>query len=124
MRHGLKKILAFVLSVGLSVSAPALSHARIAPAAGPHEAHHVQNHADLSIDPEDGDCPHAMPTGAHDTGNGGCKKCCAACLGATLVPTTPVTDEILLGPSELLLARDDILAARAVPIDPGIPKPR
>jgi len=125
MQHALRKFLALALSVGLAVSAPTLSHARAAPFSGEasHKSHDVQRYADLSIDPTADDCPHSSPTSTRDQDGGLCKKCCAACLGATVMPTTPVAAQVLLGASEILFARDGTLVARAVPIEPGIPKP-
>jgi hypothetical protein len=124
MQHALRKFLVLALSVGLAVSAPALSHAREAPFSGvaSHESHDVRHYADLSVDFTAEDCPHSSPTSTHDEDGGVCKKCCAACLGATVMPTTPVAVRALLGPSEVLFARDGTLVARAVPIEPRIPK--
>jgi hypothetical protein len=125
MRHVLRKILVIALSVGLAASAPALSHARTTPSAAPasHEVHDVQYYADLSVEPGEDDCPHAAPGGTHDQDGSLCKKCCAACLGASLVPSLPVSVRVLSEPSDLTVARDDMLVARVIPTEPGIPKP-
>ena len=53
MRDVLRKILVIALSVGLTASAPALSHAQPghSGAAASHENHDVQHYADLAIEP-------------------------------------------------------------------------
>ena len=122
MRYILQKILVLALSVGLAASAPALSHARTVPSAS-HEVHDVQHYADLSVEPGDAGCPHAAPTGTHGQDDNLCKKCCAACLGASLVPSLPFSVRILAEPSDLTATRDDLLVARVIPTEPGIPKP-
>ena len=125
MRHVLRKILVIALSVGLTASAPALSHAQPghSGAAASHEVHDVQHYADLSVEPGDEGCPYAAPGGTHDQDDSLCKKCCAACLGASLVPSLPVSVPRLLEPSDLTVARDNMLVARVIPTEPGIPKP-
>jgi len=125
MRRTLRKILVLALSVGLTMSAPALSHARMALSAptASHEMHDVQHYADLSVEPGDEGCPRATPAGTHDQDEGLCKKCCAACLGASLVPSLPISVEILSGPGEVTVARADMLIARDIPTEPGIPRP-
>src|SRR5215813_7181141 len=69
MWDAFKKVLVFVLTVGLTVSSPALSHARAASApssvAPSHEHHVVLHYADLAIDPADDGCPRAAPRGTH-----------------------------------------------------------
>jgi hypothetical protein len=50
------------------------------------------------------------------------KKCCGL-LGASLVPSLPVSVPRLLEPSDLTVARDNMLVARVIPTEPGIPKP-
>jgi hypothetical protein len=126
MRNALNKFLVFVLSVGLTVGSPVLSHAGMAATADvavSHEHNVVQHYADLVIDPANADCPHAAPQGTHHQDDGLCKKCCSACLGASLIPTTPVAIVILSGPRDALFTPDDSLVACAVPTEPGIPKP-
>ena len=127
MRDALRKILVLALSVGLAVSAPAsLSHARTLPSstvAALHEAHDVQHYADLSVEPGDDPCPHEAGGAMHDQGDGVCKKCCAACLGASLIPNTPVAVRILTKTNELVVQRNAMLVARDIPTEPGIPKP-
>ena len=88
MRQALRKILVLALSVGLAVSAPALSHARtgLSSVAASHESHDLQSYADLAIEPGDDGCPHSASGPTHDQDEGLCKKCCAACLGASLLP--------------------------------------
>lgn len=125
MTCALKKLLVFALSVGLSLSAPALSHAYMgfaAPTAS-HEAHSVQHYADLSVEPGDDGYLHPTPAGTHHHDDGLCKKSCAACLGASLVPNLSMSVEILSGLSEVTVARADMLIARDIPTEPGIPKP-
>jgi hypothetical protein len=125
MRHVLLRILVLVLSVGLAASAPALSHTRTIPSAAPasHEVHDVQHYADLSVEPGEEGCPHATPGGTQDQDDSLCKKCCAACLGASLVPSLPVSVRLFSEPSDLTVAPDDMLVARVIPTEPGIPKP-
>ena len=127
MWDAFKKVLAFVLTVGLTVSSPALSHARAASApssvAPSHEHHVVLHYADLAIDPADDGCPRAAPQGTHHQDDELCKKCCSACLGVSLIPTAPEATVIMSGPPDALSAPDDTLIARAVPTEPGIPKP-
>src|SRR5512132_1064945 len=100
MRHVLRKILVMALSVGLAASAPALSHAQPghSGAAALHENHDVQHYADLAIEPGDDGCPHGASGPAPDQNDGLCKKCCAACLGASLIPIAPVAVPLLSNP--------------------------
>jgi len=107
--------------------APALSHARMAPSsvAASHEVHAVEHYADLSIEPGDVGGSHAaVPGGMHHDDDGLCNKCCSACLGASLIPTTPMVAVILSGPYKVLFTGDEALVERPVPTEPGIPKPR
>ena len=124
MRPALRKILVLVLSAGLTVSAPALSHARtgLSSVAASHKSHDLQSYADLAIEPGDG-CPHSASGPTHDQDEGLCKKCCAACLGASLIPTIPLAVWALSVARDTLLTRHDVLIARPVPTEPGIPKP-
>src|SRR5215831_15276097 len=121
MRHALRKILVLLLAVGLTVSVPALSHAQVVTfgSAASHESHDVQHYADLSIEPGDEACPHSAL--AHDQDGGLCKKCCAACLGASLIPYAPETTSVAAVPGELVAPRENTLVARAIPTEPGIP---
>ena len=125
MRHVLRKILVIALSVGLTASAPALSHAqpRHSGAAASHENHDVQHYADLAIEPGDDGCPHGASGPAHGQNDSLCKKCCAACLGASLIPSSPVAVRILSDPGKLAARFDHKLVARDIPTEPGIPKP-
>ncbi|MGC1690389.1 MAG: hypothetical protein WA756_10710, partial [Pseudolabrys sp.] len=77
MRPALRKILVLALSVGLAVSAPALSHARtgLSSVAASHESHDLQSYADLAIEPGDDGCPHSGSGPTHDQDEGLCKKC-------------------------------------------------
>jgi hypothetical protein len=124
MGHVLRKILVFALSVGLTASAPALSHAQPghSGAAASHENHDVQHYADLAIEPGDDGCPHSASGPTHDQDEGLCKKCCAACLGASLIPSPPLAVRILAGPNKFVVLRSDKLVARDIPPEPGIPK--
>ena len=123
--HVLRKLLVYALSVGLTVSAPALSHAQLghSSAATSHESHGVQHYADLAVEPGDDGCPHSASGPAHERDDGLCKKCCAACLGASLISNPPVAVRILSEPGKLVVWRDDKLVARDIPTEPGIPKP-
>lgn len=125
MRQALRKILVLALSVGLAVSAPALSHARtgLSSVAASHESHDLQSYADLAIEPGDDGCPHSASGTTHDQDEGLCKKCCAACLGASLIPSPPLAVRILAGPNKFVVLRSDKLVARDIPTEPGIPKP-
>ena len=125
MRHFLRKILVIALSVGLTASAPALSHAQPghSGAAASHENHDVQHYADLAIEPGDDGSPHGASGPAHGQNDSLCKKCCAACLGASLIPTIPLAVWALSVARDTLLTRHDVLIARLVPTEPGIPKP-
>jgi len=126
MRDAFNKVLVFVLTVGLTLSLPALSHARAASApsslAASHEHHVVQHYADLAIDPADEDCFDAAPQGTHHQGDDLCKKCCSACLGMSLMPTAPAAALTLSEVRGALSAPADALVSRAVPTEPGIPK--
>jgi hypothetical protein len=125
MRQALRKILVFALSVGLTASAPAFSHAQPGHSrvAASHESHGVQHYADLAIEPGDDGCPHDASGPAHQQDEGICKKCCAACLAASLIPTIPLAVRALSVARDTLLTRHDVLIARPVPTEPGIPKP-
>jgi hypothetical protein len=124
MRRVLKKITVFLLAVGLTAAGATFSHAQNTSAgAAAHENHAVMHYADLAIDPTQDDCLHSAPgtTQSHD--NGLCDKCCAACLGASLLPAVPV---IVCGQTlarDTLSMRQDILIARSIPTEPDIPKP-
>jgi hypothetical protein len=123
MRCRLKRIVAIVLSVALTVGVPIFSHAKIdSSQAAAHELHAVTHYADLSIDPEDDGCPHAASPTSHQHDNGLCDKCCAACASATILPSIEIA--LLNSPDarELAFVRSDVLVSRSVPTEPGIPK--
>jgi hypothetical protein len=124
MRQVLRKLFVFVLSVGLTASAPALSHAQPghSSAAASHTSHDAKNYADLAIEPGDDGCSHSASGPVYDQNDGLCKKCCAACLGASLIPSPPVAVRTMSEPGKLLLLRSDKLVARDIPTEPGIPK--
>jgi hypothetical protein len=123
MRRALYEILVLLLSVGLTVSVPVLSHARMASSNGAaaHDHQVVQHYADLAIDPGDEDCRHATPEGLHHQDDV-CKKCCSACLSVSLIPTLPAAAVIPSGVRDILFMLDEALVARTVPTEPGIPK--
>jgi hypothetical protein len=125
MRHVLRKILVMALSVGLAASATALSHAQPSHsgAAASHQNHDVQHYADLAIEPGDDGCRHGASGPAHDQNDELCKKCCAACLGANLIPIAPVAVRVLSDPGRLVARFDRKLVARDIATEPGIPKP-
>jgi hypothetical protein len=125
MRQALRKILVLALSVGLTASAPALSHAQPGHSgvAASHESHDLQSYADLAIEPGDDGCPHSASGPTHDQDESLCKKCCAACLGASLIPTMPLAEWALPVARDKLLTRHDVLIACPAPTEPGIPKP-
>jgi len=114
-----------LVAVGLTVSGPFASHARISSTGhAPHETQAVSHYADLAIDPAEDECPHATSGTTHQTHDDGlCNKCCAACMVASLIPAVPTAAWALLVARDTFLMRHDILVARAVPIEPGIPKP-
>lgn len=125
MRHAFQKMVALLVAVGLTMSGPFASHARTGTSdhATTHEVQAVSHYADLAIDTGQDECSHAssgMPE-SHDDGL--CNKCCAACMVASLIPAVPTTAWALLVARDTFLTRDDILVARPVPIEPGIPKP-
>ena len=125
MRGVLHKLLAFVLVAGLIVAGPACSHAQMDPCGSPtsHEGQGVQHYADLSVDP--GDEASSDETAGvvhHHDDDGICKKCCATCVGASLMPTTPVAVVALTASQQMAQVLPGSLAARSVLIEPGIPK--
>jgi len=125
MRRAPRKIVAFLVAVGLTVSGPFASHARTSTSdhATTHEVQAVSHYADLAIDPGQDECPRAPPGTPQSHDDGLCNKCCAACMVASLIPAVPTVAWALLVARDTFLTRDDILVARAVPIEPGIPKP-
>ena len=125
MRGVLHKLLAFVLVAGLIVAGPACSHAQMDPCGSPtsHEGQGAQHYADLSVDP--GDEASSDETAGvvhHHDDDGICKKCCATCVGASLMPTTPVAVVALTASQQMAQVLPGSLAARSVLIEPGIPK--
>ena len=122
MRRVLQKMLVFLIAVGLIVSGPISSHARTDKSANAmaHEVQAVQHYADLAIDPGEDECSHAASDATHDGGL--CNKCCAACVGVSLIPTVPVVVWGLSVMRDSFLVGHDILVARPVPTEPGIPK--
>src|SRR5216683_530481 len=124
MRRTLKKIAACLIAVGLTVSGPISSHARISAPdhATAHEDASVQHYGDLAIEPGEDDCPHAVPGSlGHD--DGPCNKCCAACGGVSLTPTLLTTVWEASFARNIFLMRHATLVAHPVPTEPDIPKP-
>ena len=125
MRGVLHKLLAFVLVTGLIVAGPACSHAKMDPCGSPstHEGHSVQHYADLNVDPADETSSDETASGiAHHYGDGICKKCCATCVGVSLVPHAPHAVVTLTASQQMARVLPVSLAARSIPIEPGIPK--
>src|SRR5262245_997544 len=75
MWRALRDFLVIVLAVALGASTPVLSHAQTAVFPASHELRAVGHYADLSVDPSDEGCPHAVPSGPQDQNNDLCKKC-------------------------------------------------
>ena len=126
MRRAFQRMVVLFVAVGLTVSGPFASHARINSMdhATSHEIQAVSHYADLAIDPAEDEWPHATSGTTHQSHDDGlCNKCCAACMVASLIPAVPTAAWALLVARDTFLTRDDILVARAVPIEPGIPKP-
>ncbi|MGI8527064.1 MAG: hypothetical protein ACR2K5_12965 [Pseudolabrys sp.] len=128
MRRFLRKIVTFAIVAGLALGGNAShSYAKItamsSAAAALHESHGVQHYADLAIEADD-DCPHARidasPQHSHDERS--CKECCAACMGASLLPSPPLSGLMLSGGRQAFSALHNTLVAHSVPTDPGIPK--
>jgi hypothetical protein len=118
-------ILAVTAGLVLSGSTPR-SYAAMpsAEAASPHDAHQVQRYADLAIEAGEPDCPHAVADAPaqHSHDDGLCKKFCAACTTANLVPDAPAPMLSLSGEREIFPMKRHALVAHTVPTDPGIPK--
>jgi hypothetical protein len=130
MRLFLRKIAVLIVAAGLILSG-ATSHAHATMAAGStgaaaaHQAHQVENYADLAIEPGDEDCLRASgdtstPQPQNDSP---CMKCCAACTSVSLmaIEATPVL--ILSHVREIYPATRAALVAETVATEPGIPKP-
>src|SRR5262249_51164937 len=124
MRRALRQLLICVLAAGLMAGGTACSHAQMDPCGSgtSHETKSVPNYADLIVDPEDdGSTQAALPGPAHHD-DGLCKKCRATCVGASLLPATPIAPATLSASRQIVVSLDDGLVARTVPIEPGIPK--
>ena len=125
MRRAFQKMVALLVAVGLTMSGPFASHARTSTSdhAITHEVQAVSHYADLAIDPAEDECSRATSGTTHQSHDDGlCNKCCTACMVASLIPTVPTVAWVLLVARDTFLTRHDILVARAVPIEPGIPK--
>lgn len=129
MRLLLRKIVVLVIAAGLvSASATSPSHAiSMAAEAGTdsaHEAPSVPHYADLAIEPDDQNCPQTAAESPieHSHDDGLCKKSCAACVMASLMPSAPISIRPLTEARETLSMYRSALVAHAAPIDPAIPK--
>jgi len=89
-----------------------------------HEGQGVQHYADLNVDPGDEASPDETASGVvhHHDDDGICRKCCATCVGVSLMPTAPVAVVALTASQQMAQVLPGSLAARSVSIDPGIPK--
>jgi len=77
----------------------------------------------LNVDPGDEASPDETASGvAHYYDDGICKKCCATCVGVSLMATAPVAVVALTASQQMAQVLPGSLAARSVSIDPGIPK--
>jgi hypothetical protein len=124
MRHTLQTVLVLLVAIGLTVSGPFAPHARMTTSdhATAHEVQAISHYADLAVDPGQDDCSHAASATPQSHDDGPCNKCCAACMVASLIPTVPTAAWSLLVARDAFLTRDDILIARSIPTEPGIPK--
>jgi hypothetical protein len=119
------KLLALVLAFGLIVAGPACAHAQMDPcgSTASHKVQAVQHYADLNIDPDDGaSSEQTMPVAVDHQQDGLCKKCCATCVGTSLLPAAPVAVLILTASKQIAQIPSIGLAARPVPTEPEIPK--
>ena len=125
MRGVLNKLLTFVLAAGLIVAGPACPHAQMDPcgSAASHETNAVQHYADLNVDPADEtSSDETTSAAAHHHDDDLCKKCCSACVGASLMPAAPLAVVTLTASQQVAQVLSVSLAARSVPTEPGIPK--
>lgn len=129
MKQVFRKFAVLLIAVGLALGGTSShSFANIQSAdndsASLHEVHHVQNYTDLAIEPGE-ECLHSdmAPSTQHSHDDGSCKKCCAACMTASLVPTVSTPLLILLVRRGTFPSYRNTLLAHSVPTDPGIPKP-
>ena len=125
MPRALKRMIALLLAVGMTAGGATFSYAQMHVSAdvAAHDVHAVMHYADLAVDPGEDDCLHAAPSSSHHHDDGLCGKCCAACIGAGLVPTIPAN---VWSPSVArgaFLTRHDTLTAYLAPTEPDIPKP-
>jgi len=124
MRGVPQKLLVFVLAMGLIVAGPACPHAQVDPcgSAASHEANAVQHYADLNVDPADEASSNEIAPAAHHHNDDLCKKCCSACVGASLLPAAPLAVATHTASQQMAQLLSASLAARSVPTEPGIPK--
>jgi hypothetical protein len=129
MRLFLHKIAVLVVAAGLALSgATSHSHAGMTSSSEDtsslHEMHQIQHYADLAIDASEDVCLHMAgdAPSQHQHDDGLCKKCCAACTTASLIPDAPFPVLVLSQTRETYAMTRIALVAHAVPTDPGIPK--
>jgi hypothetical protein len=130
MRLMLRKITILVIAAALASSgAASFAHAKISLAGTDrpllHESHPVEHYADIAIEPGEQDCLHSIADAPsqHSHNDGLCKKCCAACAPASLIPSAPFPILALSEARGTFLVSRNTLVAHTVPTDPGIPKP-
>jgi hypothetical protein len=81
----------------------------------------VAHAVDLAAEPCQDDCAHAVGDHRHSHELDACKKCCGACVIAWLDEASTAKVE-LWAAGERLPARETTMTARAILIEPGIPK--
>jgi hypothetical protein len=83
----------------------------------------VQHYADLNVDAgNEASLDENTFGSSHHHDDGFCKKSCAACVGVSLVPAAPLAAGTLTASQQLVHGLSICLNARAVPVEPGIPK--
>jgi hypothetical protein len=115
----MRKLLACLvsLSVVLASAVPPLAISK----ADAHTTNVVARAADRAAEPCQDDCAHAGGDHRHSHAVDACKKWCAACVIVGL-GEMPAVEPAALGEGERLPMPDTTMAARAIPIEPGIPK--
>ena len=127
MRRFWHKLTVLVLAVGLTLGGgllPSNAENKTSAQMSSHEVHTVQHYADLAIEAGDDDCPHhGLGTTLHSDDDGLCKKCCASCFNASLIPNAPATMTQAVVMREMFFPHTKSLVGRSVPTEPDIPKP-
>jgi hypothetical protein len=113
----------FIVALSLSLSGiTSHGHAKADPDHSKHHGLSIEKYADLAIDAED--CPHVTSHGTanHPSDDTACKKCCAACMTASLLPTPVIllADQIIS--RQTFTPSYDALVANLVRTEPDIPK--